>query len=197
MILLTLSSGQEVLVREIKMYSEVDVCAVFTLRAQAQKELGSYSSGIGVIGAPSWVLGGALAIGAVEAVMSGIKERKGIDSLNEAAARYHVLLGRGRWFAAEAIKGLGLPEPSQWCGEEAQMKTLELAALGWGKKRDVQTKYRLSDADMATDRILINEPLKYILLDAEFIGCRDADGELQVRWSAVNSMRIVTGSPDR
>lgn len=193
MLLLTLTSGHEIKVLDIFMYPEAEIWELLALRARAQKELSGYSNGIGLIGSPSWVLGGSLALGAVEAVMSGIKERKGIDLLNEAATRYDQLRRKGRWFSVDKINGIEMPQPSLWRVDEPQTKTIELASLGWGKKADIQTKYGLSNAEMKSDRVDVPIPQLYILAEQDFITCRDEQGELQVRWQMVTSMRLQEG----
>ena len=189
--LIILASGQEVAVRDIMMFPRDDVWALLALRAKAQKELAGYSSGLGLIGSPSWVLGGSLALGAVEAVLSGIKERNGINLLNECAKRYDVLLRKGRWFSLDKVNGINLPQPSLWHANEPQEKFIELAALGWGKKGEIQSQYGLSNEEMKQDRVKVQDPLLYIPDGDEFIKFRDSTGELHVRWATISAVRII------
>lgn len=191
MLLIILASGQEISVQDIMMFPREDVWDLLELRAKAQKELSGYSSGLGLIGSPSWVLGGSLAMGAVEAVLSGIKERNGINSLNECAKRYDALLRKGRWFSLDKVEGIDIPQPSLWHANEPQEKVIELGVLGWGKKSDIQSRYGLSNEEMKEDRVKVHEPLLYIPDGDEFIKFRDAAGELHVRWNTISATRLI------
>jgi hypothetical protein len=108
--LVMLASGQSLKLRRVMLYNEEDVTEIATLRAQAMKSLGGVSTGIGFIGSPEWVLGGAAALGILEGLLSGAVKKQGVEALQKAKQKTEELAKAGVLFEASEL--LECPHPS-------------------------------------------------------------------------------------
>ena len=77
--IITLVSGERLVVREVLQYDENKVAEINSLKAQAGNELQGFTTGLGFWGSPGWVIGGALALGAVESMISNRSRRLAYD----------------------------------------------------------------------------------------------------------------------
>jgi hypothetical protein len=98
------------------LYPTGHVRRVAALRSKAIAKLGGVSSGIGFLGAPEWVLGGALAIGLLESMLSSSVHREGVQSLNQAAVESSNIRRSGTFIDVSYIKDREYPEPLYWIG---------------------------------------------------------------------------------
>jgi hypothetical protein len=57
-------------VEEVLLYDVNKVAEINSLKARAGNELQGFTTGLGFWGSPGWVIGGALALGAVEGMIS-------------------------------------------------------------------------------------------------------------------------------
>ena len=83
-------------------------------RAEAANALGGVSTGIEFIGSPSWVLGGALALGALEFLLSSASRRQGTDKAQTAQRMTENLRSELTFFPLFAIENISEPYPSNW-----------------------------------------------------------------------------------
>jgi hypothetical protein len=106
-------SGQ-ILSEKLMLFPQYLVLKVMDLQAQARKELGGFSSGIGFWGSPEWALLGAGVLGLAESVISGAKAKNGVALLQEAAQVTELMRSRGKFFQPCEIANIWLPEPGLW-----------------------------------------------------------------------------------
>jgi len=88
-----LASGDDFSIEQIKLFDANEVARIFALKQNAQSLLGGVSTGIGFWGSPGWVVGGALALGFLEGLLSQSAAKKGarmlprLMSVNKSFAR--------------------------------------------------------------------------------------------------------------
>ena len=83
--IISLVSGERLVVREVLLYDVNKVAEINSLKAQAGEKLQGFTTGLGFWGSPGWVIGGALALGAVEGIISNAKQKTGLQLLTLAA----------------------------------------------------------------------------------------------------------------
>ena len=102
--IITLVSGERLVVREVLLYDVDKVAEINSLKAQASNELKGFSTGIGFWGSPDWVVGGALALGAVESMISNAKQKTGLRLLRLAAEKFNQLPNNSVFVSVDRIR---------------------------------------------------------------------------------------------
>lgn len=121
-ILLRMNNGIDHFATAIMLYPAADIAKVADLNAQAQQELRSGNLGIGFIGDPEFVIGGAIAAGIIGGLMGNMKAKKGMQLLQEAAVLQDKLLDLGVMFPVAQIHNIDRPFPAAWSGLHADGK---------------------------------------------------------------------------
>jgi hypothetical protein len=112
--IITLVSGERLVVREVLLYEENKVAEINSLKAQAGNELQGFTTGLGFWGSPGWVIGGALALGAVESMISNSKQKTGLRLLRLAAEKFNQLPNNSAFVSVDRIRSLETPNPQSW-----------------------------------------------------------------------------------
>jgi hypothetical protein len=112
--IITLVSGERLVVREVLLYDENKVAEINSLKAQAGNELQGFTTGLGFWGSPGWVIGGALALGAVESMISNSKQKTGLRLLRLAAEKFNQLPNNSVFVSVDRIRSLETPNPQSW-----------------------------------------------------------------------------------
>ena len=193
---IVLSSGRQIEISKVRLYPEPELQKLFSLRAKAQEELGGFSTGIGFLGSPSWVLWSAAALGTLETIISGSKAKKGVLLLKEASASHENLQKKGVLFDISAINGIDSPNPANWRAQGRHSITFDLNSMGMIEKGKFFEERNLS-IHQARDKILENEGLVTEEADVffnhdgdEFVWI-EIDSQLTaLRWSYVESYKI-------
>jgi hypothetical protein len=110
----TLASGKSWKIRKIMLFPEQIVTELANLRVEATKLFGGFSTGIGFLGSPSWVLGGAAALGAIEDLVSKSMKKKGVEVLRQIEQKAGTLASSGVYFEATRVIGLSANNPASW-----------------------------------------------------------------------------------
>ena len=192
-----LSSGRQIEISKVRLYPEPELQKLFSLRAKAQEELGGFSTGIGFLGSPSWVLWSAAALGTLESIISGSKAKKGVLLLKEASASHENLQQNGILFDISAISGIDSPNPANWRAQGLYTFNFDLNSMGMKKKIKFSTSRNLSAHQisqiMQEDEGLVTEEAEVSFNHDgdEFIWIQ-IDGELTaLRWCYVVSYQIT------
>jgi hypothetical protein len=111
---ITLVSGERLIIREIQLYDEQKVMEISALKAQAADKLQGFSTGLGFWGSPGWVIGGSLALGFVENLISGSQQRQGLRTLRLAAQKFEALPDCSAFVSVERVQNLQNPNPQSW-----------------------------------------------------------------------------------
>jgi hypothetical protein len=112
--IITLVSGERLMVREIQLYEEQKVAEISSLKAQAANHLQGFSTGLGFWGSPGWVIGGSLALGFVEGLISNSQHRRGLQTLRLAAQKFEALPNSSAFVSMERVQNLQDPNPQSW-----------------------------------------------------------------------------------
>ena len=112
--IITLVSGERLVVREVLLYDVNKVAEINSLKAQAGNELQGFTTGLGFWGSPGWVIGGALALGAVESMISNAKQKTGLQLLRLAAEKFNQLPNNSVFVSVDRIRSLQTPNPQNW-----------------------------------------------------------------------------------
>jgi hypothetical protein len=111
---ITLVSGARYIVADVMLYHESSLRRVQWLQTEATKALGGSSLGLGVIGSPGWVLGGALALGALQQILDSSKSKQGAEQLQQAQALTESIRKEGVMVPIENIDNIRYPMPGLW-----------------------------------------------------------------------------------
>jgi hypothetical protein len=111
---ITLASGAHYEVSHVMLYHGPTVKRAQELQAEARKNLGGVSTGLGFWGSPGWVLGGALALGLLESAASGIAATQGFQQLQEVEEIEQEIRGRGCFIPVGSIDNVDYPIPRLW-----------------------------------------------------------------------------------
>ena len=112
--IITLVSGERLVVREVLLYDENKIVEINSLKARAGNELQGFTTGLGFWGSPGWVIGGALALGAVESMISNSKQKAGLRLLKLAAEKFNQLPNNSVFVSVDRIRSLQTPNPQSW-----------------------------------------------------------------------------------
>jgi hypothetical protein len=112
--IITLVSGDRLVVREVLLYDENKIVEINSLKARAGNELQGFTTGLGFLGSPGWVIGGALALGAVESMISNSKQKAGFQLLRFAADKINQLPNNSVFVSIDRIRNLQTPNPQSW-----------------------------------------------------------------------------------
>jgi len=112
--LVMLASGQSIRMQKVMLFDEGRVKELAQLRAQAMKNLGGITTGIGFIGSPAWALGGAAALGLLEGMLSSSARKQAADTLATVEWKSGALARDGVLFSCNEISGIRSPYPHAW-----------------------------------------------------------------------------------
>lgn len=113
-LLLSLHSGASLAISHIFLHDQSLLQRAAELRAKAEEGLRGVSTGLGFIGSPQWVIGGALILGAIEALASNAAAKKALSELVEESEVRLKAQESGMWFQVSDIHQVVEPEPSRW-----------------------------------------------------------------------------------
>ena len=184
---LTMASGAGIAVSHIRLYPQSELEQILTLRAKAEEELGGFSSGLGFLGSPGWVIGGAAALGAIESIVSSGKRKKGLVLLRDASMKYQALKNRGTFFAVSEIDGINLASPSAWTITAEGSFQLDLSIMGLLEKGEAISRYGIKRTDIDSGIAKVNGSVRYVQLEEDFIWIRTSQGPQAIRWSLIES----------
>lgn len=91
MVTIVLSSGRQIETDAIRLYRDSDLEQLASLRAKAQEALSGFTTGLGFLGSPVWVIGSAAVLGVLESIVSDSKAKDGIHLLMLAEEKYQDL----------------------------------------------------------------------------------------------------------
>ncbi len=124
MISIRLVSGACIYVNAIFLYPSDKVLQARSLQAQAAKNLGGVSAGIGFWGSPEWAIGGSVALGFLEGLVSTAAAKEGLKQLEQAAKVMAVAWREGQFCSINKISSVELPAPEQWsCAATKEVET--------------------------------------------------------------------------
>lgn len=184
------ASGDELVVSRIMLFPEPEVQNVRSLKATAQEQLGGFSTGIGFLGSPTWVLGGIAALGALESVVSNSKVKKGLGLLKEAAEKEKQLATKGILFPIAPIVGIDSPRVAAWKATEVSEIQLDLQAMGFIERAKAIEQHGLSAKQARSGVATINAPIAYVHNDEEFVWLEVNRRIRAVRWNFIETYEL-------
>lgn len=185
-------AGREVRARGLRLYPGPEVAEWRATLAQAQQELGGTSSGIGLIGSPGWVIGGAMVLGALENALSSAKAKEGVRTLGRANEALKALRDNGKVFEIEQLRNLATPNPSAWVGDGDGYTMIDLNKVAFLDRGGIIKAHGKTKADVIGGKLRVASDVLYVGLDEDFHRFQLEDGSpLNVRWSSVDSFQIA------
>jgi len=190
-ILILSVAGREIKVQKLRLYPGPEVAGWRALLTQAQQNLGGVSSGIGLLGSPGWVIGGAMVLGALESVLSSGAAKEGVRRLGEANEALKSLRYDGHFFAFDDLRNLSIPNPAAWVGDRAGSKTIDLNKVAFLDRGGLIRSHNKTKADVAGGMLRVDADILYVGLDEDFFTFHLLDGsEVDIRWSSVDHYRF-------
>lgn len=195
-----LSSGKQIAATEIMLFPEAEIVKIMQLKSRAQEELGGFSSGVGFWGSPEWALGGALALGFVESLISNSKMKKGMEILKDAAAKQVKLRELGSFITISDINGIHRPTPSEWNANKAgviENTRVNLDAMTSHdrnetiKKFNLGPEYNRGDVSVAIIPTQL-PPTPYIYDGNDFITVKSEGKTISLRLALIESYELIS-----
>lgn len=190
-------SGRTVRLSEIELLPEERVLEWRRLTALAQQQLGTVTTGVGFIGSLGWVAAGTLVVGALEGLLTSAAQKEGLRSLSQAQSIFEELRWSGQSLRIDQIDRLDLPYPTAWRGSTEVGVVIDLRTLSRAEAAALAADRRLSGQDAVDFKITSYVARNFIAASDEFIAGHCADcGRIKIRWSAVDSYRVVVAGAD-
>ena len=193
---IVLSSGRQIETNAIRLYPDSDLEKIASLRAKAQEELGGFTTGLGFWGSPSWVIGGAAALGVMESIVSDSKAKEGVHLLILAAEKYKDLQQKGVLFDVSIIKGIDNPDPTTWHAIGTRTVKFDLNTMSesekdvFYKKRGMDMQQRMQFRRETVSPIIEEVKASFSHDGGDFVWI-DIDGQLTaLRWKYVETYRV-------
>lgn len=186
---------QEIETSAIRLYPDPDLEEIASLRAKAQEELSGFTTGLGFLGSPGWVIGSAAVLGVMESIVSDSKAKQGLLLLKEAAEKYKALQQKGVLLDVSKIEGIDNPDPTNWHANTTCIVNLDLKDMSDSEKT---VFYNERDMDMhqrmqfrrETDGLVTEEVETSFSHDGSDFVWIDIDGQLTaLRWEYVETYR--------
>ena len=192
---IVLSSGRQIETNAIRLYPDSDLEKIASLRAEAQEELGGFTTGLGFWGSPGWVIGGAAALGVMESIVSDSKAKQGFLLLQVAAEKYKELQQKGVLLDVSKIKGIDDPDPTNWHANVTRTVNVDLKAMSDSEKtafydeRQMDMHQRMQFR-RETDGLVTKEVKASFSHDGSDFVWIDINGQLTaLRWEYVETYR--------
>jgi len=190
-VLLEMTSGKQLIASRVMLYPELQFQEVLLLRAKAQEKMGGFSTGLGFLGSPGWVMGGATALGVVESLISNSKIKKGLELLKEAAEKHETLKTQGVFFAISSIDGIDQPNPANWRAAHVSQFQIDLNPMGLLEKGRAIQRYEISRDQITNGIAKVTAPMGYLHNEDEFVWVEVDDQSTAVRWNFVECYRLA------
>ena len=195
MVTIVLSSGRQIVTNAIRLYPDPDLEEITSLRARAQEELSGFTTGLGFLGSPGWVIGSAAVLGVMESIVSDSKAKQGLLLLKEAAEKYKALQQKGVLFNVSKIEGIDNPDPATWHANGTYTVYFDLNVMSdsemsaFYNKRDMDMQQRMQFR-RETDGLVTEEVEASFSHDGSDFVWIDIDGQLTaLRWEYVETYR--------
>lgn len=189
---LHLASGKEVVVTRVQLFPEAKIRQLITLRGAAQEEMAGFSSGIGFIGSLSWVVSGAVLLGAAESAISNVKMKKGFEILAKASLLQSEIKAQGKYINVAEVAGLDEPNPAKWSANAIRKRKLNLAVMPDQQREAAVRRYGISPSQIDSGWGLLSEQLNFVFFEDEFIWVESDAGHHAIRWSAVDAYQVIS-----
>lgn len=190
-----LTSGKELIATRVMLYQETKFQEVLTLRAKGYELTGGVSTGIGFWGSPEWAIGGALALGFLESMVSSSKAKEGIRLIAEARIKRDKLITQGKLFDISTIENITLPKPSEWRAPHVGKQSVKFTEMYMQDRKNFVEKHKLPESYVHNPpQGFTSIPVKIwcVALDDDFVNV-EADGEIvAIRWSSVESYKLTS-----
>jgi hypothetical protein len=173
--ILTLASGQNLTIKSVTLYDERQVQEMVILISKAFENLGGPALGLGVMGSPEFVVGGAAAIGVVQGLLKSALRERGIAQLTELQEKVAALYEAGHTFPPAEIANIDRPDPMSWFALERRLvpPTNQAPSKTFGlqpaARNNQDLRYEVRYVDSSEDFITIGSDI----------------GLLRLRWSSV------------
>lgn len=189
--LATLSSGQTLKLRQVRLYNKERVREIAILRQQALKNLGGVTTGVGFWGSPEWAIGGALALGLIEGLLSGAAREKASAILQDVQQKTSELARSGKMIDCAAMSGMDAADPRAWSGTETVEEPVfepvltlrHSATIPRYAPEEIRQMLLQKQGGQQTGTVL--KTITLIHNEDEFVTMGTDVGVLKVRWSSV------------
>lgn len=196
-----LSNGRTISVSKVRLFPLTLLQQEAQCRALANAKLGPTSPGIGFIGSPGWVLGGALAMSALTAIASEGSRKEGAQLLQRAEALRNDALCAGKMVAIEAIEGIDSPAPHRWSAVIGIRKDVNVRNLNASQLAEFCAKHGINRTDVYEESMFsvkvkqptwsVTDKVNYVYNDDPFMFVESATGAEHVRLSDISTYSFI------
>lgn len=203
-IVLGLRSGEIIRVEKVRLYPKDWLDKAYSARFKAGEKLKGVSSGIGFLGSPEWAIGGGLALGLVEGLLSASARTGGAALLEEMKSAYKGAVDGSVFVNVSEIDGINSPFPTSWSRQLLTKRHIDLSGVDPFTVHELCNKYKidvntvissgmkllLSKNKYLVDEIIVDSDIMFIHDDREFVTISDDVCVRHIRWSDVSSYML-------
>jgi hypothetical protein len=184
---LTLYCGRRVRVAEIMMFNAERLGQLVVMRQRANEKMGGVSTGLGFWGSPGWVIGGVIALGALEHWLSGKAAKEGLQILEQAQQLYYSIKSDGQYFSIIEVNNSHMPNPELWTVSRAVKKEFKLGTMRFKERRLTITQHNISMMERWRGKTERSIDTSWIHNGDPFIYVKEDNGvSCAIRWDAVS-----------
>jgi len=111
------TSGETIVIDSLLLYPAEALQTAQSMLMNGKAKMRGFSTGIGFLGSPGWVLGGAMLTGFLENMASNRKASEGLQIIEQAEALLEQLRHQGRWIPIRCVVNIDFPAPNLWSFE--------------------------------------------------------------------------------
>jgi hypothetical protein len=186
------AAGETFRITEIGLFPGPHMAEWKGLMATAQAQLGPVSLGIGFLGSPAWAIGGAAAMGFIEAALTSASQKEGIRTLQRAATVLAAIHRSRRMVPVSDIAGIAFADPGSWSAEVHAERKFDVRNMMRSDRRDFLAKHGITEANVHDGIAHVGGLVKHVTLGEDFVAVTaEGRGLMQIRWSSVASYRVA------
>lgn len=187
--IIVLPSGQPLKVHSVKLYEADKVNEIASLKATAAQKFGGVSTGVGFWGSPSWVIGGAVALGVLEGLLSSAARKEGVELVLKANTVLQDMMISAKFFDAAQLANSHVPHPQAWSAIGTSVNQIDVSKLSWLSRKALLSEYGKSENDLEKINgilyLSVKSEKKFIHDGDEFVTIETDTGLINIRWSQV------------
>ena len=200
-----LNSGREIYDEKILLFPKNMIAEHLSLKMNGIKKLGGVSSGIGFWGSPEWGIGGSIALGVIESIISTGVQQEGLKMIADANKLMEKAISGGALIDISHIRNVDKPFPAKWIGyisgdKEVDLRTITSGCgydevVDWLNKNNISVdntvKKVLFGYQTLVDTVTINMTDLFVYDGSEFIAVGSDTGVEYIKWSDVSTYKFT------
>lgn len=185
-----LVGGKLITVDSVVLFEERYVREIARLKADASKQMGGVSTGLGSMGSLGWVAGATIAIGALEGILSKASRAAAVQSLQRAAELLSEMQKSALLCEMSGVLNVSAPDPLLWRFPVRRPAPFDLSALNYYERSKLLTEHGKKKSDIVNNTVTVSQDMHLVSDGGEFLKFKTSIGLINVRWSSVEAYQF-------